>query len=89
MTVKTDCKFFKGDIPCIYHKKEGVKCENCKYYEPLKEKILIIKLGAAGDVIRTTPILRVLRKKYPYANITWLTDYPVLVPKKYVNNIIK
>ena len=89
MTVKTDCKFFKGDIPCIYHKKEGVKCENCNYYEPLKEKILIIKLGAAGDVIRTTPILRVLRKKYPYANITWLTDYPVLVPKKYVNNIIK
>ncbi len=31
--------------------------------------ILIIKLGASGDVIRTTPLLR----KFPDDNITWVT----------------
>ncbi len=89
MTVKTDCKYFKGDIPCKYHKTEGVHCEYCPHYQKLQEKILIIKLGAAGDVIRTTPILRKLRKLYPDAKITWLTNYPDLVPKNYVNEIIK
>ena len=34
--------------------------------------ILIIKLGAIGDVIRTTSILPILKEKYK-ANITWVT----------------
>jgi heptosyltransferase-2 len=33
------------------------------------KKILIVKLGALGDVVRTTPILRVLR-----GNIFWITS---------------
>lgn len=36
--------------------------------------ILIIKLGALGDVLRTTPLLTGLLKKYPKANITWIVD---------------
>lgn len=35
--------------------------------------ILIIKLGAIGDVIRTTSILPGLREKYPNSRISWLT----------------
>ena len=35
--------------------------------------ILIIKLGAIGDVIRTTAILPGLKEKYPKGNITWVT----------------
>lgn len=35
--------------------------------------ILIIKLAALGDVLRTTAILPGIRKKYPHANIVWLT----------------
>lgn len=38
-------------------------------------KILIIKLGAAGDVVRTTAILPGLKQKYPKAQIDWLTDW--------------
>jgi heptosyltransferase-2 len=34
--------------------------------------ILIVKLGARGDVLRTTPILRALKKKYKGAKITWI-----------------
>src|SRR3989344_2788364 len=35
--------------------------------------ILIIKVGAIGDVIRTTALLPGLKEKYPQAKISWLT----------------
>lgn len=41
--------------------------------EPRAKKILVIKLGASGDVLRTTPILAGLKRKYPQSFITWLT----------------
>lgn len=83
--IKTDCKYFRGDIPCTPHKKYGVHCYDrskklCKYYEPRKGKILIIKLGAIGDVIRTTPILHRIKKIKPEAEIWWLTYSPEVVP---------
>jgi len=71
--LKRDCKHFPGDRPCSYHKLEGVKCDNCQYYEPVKFKILIIKLDAVGDVLRTTCILPGLKEKFPEAHITWIT----------------
>lgn len=80
MKVNVDCRFFRGDVPCRPHKEEGVHCEGCRYYRPLKERILIIKLGAMGDVIRTTPLLRKLREVYPDSEISWLTNYPEVVP---------
>lgn len=36
-------------------------------------KILIIKLGADGDVIRTLPIAKAIKDKYPEAELHWLT----------------
>ncbi len=36
--------------------------------------ILIIKTGAPGDVLRTTPLLFGLKEKYPEEKIYWLTD---------------
>jgi len=89
MKISNNCFHFKGDMPCKPHKKSGVHCNNCEYFTPIKERILIIKLGAAGDVIRTTPILHKLQKEFPKAKITWLTDSPLFVPKKYVNTILK
>jgi len=35
--------------------------------------ICIIKLGALGDVVRTTPILSAIKQKYPNSKITWIT----------------
>ncbi len=72
--IRADCRYFLGDRPCKYHKKEGVKCSDCKYYDPIKMRILIIKLGAMGDVLRTTPILEALKKKYKGCKITWVVD---------------
>lgn len=89
MAVRNNCLFFRGYIPCIHHKDTGVHCEDCHHYKPVGKQILIIKLGAAGDVIRTTPILHAITYRYPDAEITWLTHYPVFVPKSIVHNILK
>jgi ADP-heptose:LPS heptosyltransferase len=83
-----DCRHFRGDIPCVPNKREGVRCDGCPYYEPIVENILIIKLGAAGDVLRTTPILHRLKKEYPQARLWWLTQSPDLVPASLVDRIL-
>ena len=33
-----------------------------------------MKLGALGDVLRTTPLLTALKKKYPGSRITWIVE---------------
>ncbi len=83
--LKTDCRHFRGDIPCHPHKTHGVHCVDeqgidCKVYDPTDGRILLIKLGAIGDVIRTTPLLRKLKETHPRARITWLTHTPEVVP---------
>jgi ADP-heptose:LPS heptosyltransferase len=40
----------------------------------MTQKILIIKLGSAGDVLRTTSILSGLKEKYPDSEIVWLVN---------------
>ena len=83
-TLATDCRWFRGDVPCAPHKREGVHCvdgqgHRCPHYQPCTSDVLIIKLGAAGDVIRTTPLLHRLRTTTPEARIWWLTLSPELV----------
>ncbi len=73
MILKADCRHFPGDRPCSFHKRTGVTCDVCKDYAPVKEKILVIKFDALGDVLRTTAILPSLRKRFPEAQITWLS----------------
>lgn len=80
MEIKRDCKFFKGDIPCKPHKMLGVHCENCTKYSKIEHKIIIIKIGAIGDVIRTTCLLHKLRKEYNNAEIYWLSNSPEVLP---------
>ncbi|MDZ7271097.1 MAG: glycosyltransferase family 9 protein [candidate division KSB1 bacterium] len=79
-TYRADCRHFRGDVPCAPHKAHQVHCPSCSWYEPTHGRILIIKLGAVGDVIRSTPILHPLRRDYPHAAIHWLTHTPEVVP---------
>lgn len=37
------------------------------------EKILMIKLGALGDVLRTIPIAREIKSRFPDSEFTWIT----------------
>jgi ADP-heptose:LPS heptosyltransferase len=71
--VNADCRYFVGDRPCRFHKAEMVKCSDCPYYDPVETRILVIKLGAMGDVLRTTSILPTLGKRYSTPHITWVT----------------
>lgn len=73
--LKYDCRYFEGDKPCVFHKNYNIKCDSCNNYLPIEFKILIIKLDAIGDVLRTTSILPVLKNKYPSAHITWCTRF--------------
>jgi lipopolysaccharide heptosyltransferase III len=78
--IRSDCLHFKGHVPCVPHKLRGVHCEDCAEYRQRSGRILIIKLGAAGDVIRTTPLLEPLRREYPDHALTWVTEFPELLP---------
>ena len=60
--VKFDCRHFRTGIPCIPNKKENQVCATCNSYDKIQTRILIIKLGALGDVIRTTPLLERFKK---------------------------
>lgn len=75
-----NCEHFRGDVPCKPHKTENVHCETCDYYSPKNDIVLIIKLGAIGDVIRTTPLLAPIKKEHPDSLIWWLTYSPDIVP---------
>ncbi|MFH1004188.1 MAG: glycosyltransferase family 9 protein [Bacteroidota bacterium] len=85
--IKFNCKYFKGEIPCIPNKMHDKICGDCDEYHPIKTKILIIKLGAIGDVIRSTPLLVKFRKLYPSSHITWMTHYPEILPEDWIDEI--
>jgi len=92
--IKTDCVNFPLDRPCKAHKSTGIKCSSCRKYRPFnkdgKGKILVIKLGAMGDVLRTTFILEGLKNRYPKCRITWIVakgSESVLEGNPYIDRI--
>ena len=89
MIVHTDCRHFDGYKPCKPHKRSGERCEECRAYEPAGESVLILKLGAAGEVIRCTPILRYLRKNLATARLVWVTEFPELIPDGWADKVIR
>lgn len=87
--VKFDCKHFKGYIPCKPNKMDDSICDTCQHYDKISKKILIIKLGAIGDVIRTTPLIQKYRTLYPGAHFTWVTLFPDVLPEDEIDKIYK
>jgi heptosyltransferase-2 len=93
--IKTNCIHFPLDRPCRFHKAKGIKCSRCKRYVPVatlggQKKILIIKIGAMGDVLRTTFILQGLRKKYHRPHIAWVVapqSADILTKNPYVSRV--
>jgi len=86
-----DCRHWTGELPCGPHKRFGVTCSSCRYYQPVQGRILLIKLGAAGDVLRSTSVLLSLRLKHPGAEIWWITrseSIPILVNNPNVDVVL-
>jgi heptosyltransferase-2 len=95
-TIKTDCLNFPLDRPCFYQKNDGILCEKCNQYKKISslqknKRLLIIKLGAMGDVLRSTFLLLGLKELYPKSTISWIVDNNnavVLEHNTLINNII-
>lgn len=88
--VAADCRYFLGDRPCIWHKREGLLC-TCERFDPVGEQILLIKLDAMGDVLRTTALLPPLAKAHPRAALTWITrpeSKPLLENNPYLAEVV-
>ena len=86
-----DCRFFLGDRPCVWHKQTGVVCV-CDRYEPIDARILIVKLDAMGDVLRSTALLPPLAEVHPRAAVTWITraeSVPLLQRNPYVAEVLE
>ena len=66
---RTDCRHFLGDRPCRFRR----MCDGCPHYDPMGVRILIVKLAATGDVLRTTPLLPALKRAHPVSHVTWVT----------------
>jgi len=49
-------------------------CENVLRAPPSAERILVIRLGALGDVLRTLPAVAALRSLHPEARLVWLVE---------------
>ncbi len=89
--VAIDCRDFQNDRPCCWHKREAALCL-CAHYAPIHERVLIIKLDAMGDVLRTTCLLPALAAAHPHAAITWLTrpeSAPLLEHNPYIADVIE
>ena len=85
--IKFDCKHFKGGVPCKPNKQYNYTCPECPVYTNIEKRILIIKLGALGDVIRTTPLLVKYKELYPNAHFTWVTWSPSILPQNEIDII--
>jgi heptosyltransferase-2 len=89
--VSWDCRFFLGDRPCVWHKRTGVVCQ-CDHYDRIEERLLVVKLDAMGDVLRSTALLPPLFEAHPRAAITWITrkeSVPLLQRNPYIAEVLE
>ncbi len=68
-----DCKHVAWDRPCTPHKRRGKVCGTCDEYAPVRHRLLMVKLAATGDVLRTTSFLPAIHATWPQAKVTWVT----------------
>lgn len=89
-SLSTDCRHWRGDRPCVFHKREGVECE-CLHYDKVLQRVLVIKLDAMGDVLRSTCVLPGIRQRFPAASVEWVTrleSTPLLAENPLVDRVI-
>jgi ADP-heptose:LPS heptosyltransferase len=75
----------------VPHKTEGVHCPGCPHYQPVTKRMLIVKLDAMGDVLRTTCMLPGLTEVYGKTQLTWITagaSVPLLKENEYVQRVL-
>lgn len=71
--IRTDCRYFRAARPCVFNKIDGSECPDCRHVSPFGERILIVKLDAAGDVLRAACLLPTIIARHDRPHVTWLT----------------
>ncbi|MDG0817531.1 glycosyltransferase family 9 protein [Bdellovibrio svalbardensis] len=69
----SDCRHFSGYKPC---KKNEFCDSSCAHKDIPQISLLVVHLGALGAVVRSTSLLRAIKRKYPSSMVTWVTDAP-------------
>lgn len=72
LSLSLDCRHYRGDRPCAAGV-QGACPSGCDHYESMGHRILILKLGALGDVIRTAALLPGLKRQWPESHVTWIS----------------
>ncbi|WP_374035443.1 glycosyltransferase family 9 protein [Bdellovibrio bacteriovorus] len=68
-----NCRHFSGYKPCP----KNSECDSsCAQKDVPACSVLIVHLGALGAVVRSTSLLKAIKRKYPGSMITWVTDAP-------------
>lgn len=84
MNKLTECRHYTGLKPC----RSDLTCtSDCKEFDLIENRILIIKLGAIGDVIRTTALLAAIKRKHTKSHITWVVNRESVSLLKYNKSI--
>ena len=90
-TIHADCRHHRVSVPCGPHKRTQVRCDGCREYHRVEGRILIVKLDAMGDVLRTTACLAPLKELHPRSHVTWITrqaSRPVLAGNPWIDRIL-
>lgn len=86
------CRYFRGSIPCAYNKLDGSECSSCKHVSEYRDRILLIKLDAIGDVLRSASLLPPIINRHASPYIAWLTrreSVELVQMMKYVDETIE
>ena len=83
---ETLCRHFNGYKPCG----KNTECSRaaCAHYSARGPNILLIHLEALGAVVRSTSLLKAIRRAYPGAQITWITKTPQLLENLEVERVL-
>jgi ADP-heptose:LPS heptosyltransferase len=77
--INRTCRHYRGSKPCKFNKLDGSECPTCGHVSVYASRVLIIKLDALGDVLRTGSLLPVIAARHDAPYICWLTR-PEAVP---------
>ena len=71
--INYSCRHYTGSKPCTFNKLDGSECQTCAHVSAFQSRILIIKLDALGDVLRTGSIVPIIAARHQNAYIAWVT----------------
>ena len=71
--IHRDCRYYRGYKPCRFNKLDGSECPTCTHVDRYGSRVLIIKLDALGDVLRTGSLVPIIAQRHEAPYICWLT----------------